>query len=229
MSPEFVVARAQAVARLAGIDGIGAEGEGGAQHHQRAGAGEFGVFMGSSYNGGSPEIIRAADAQGCGTLTMPEQMLINFRRRKRASPSCSRASRRKSTSGAPARAASSATSCGQDHCASCPACSRPSSTSASNATAFLHVADIAGSAPQRSRQRTDTADRTHPLRRPEPDGAGDQGPHRHQGCAAVDADLDRRSHAGLPQEKHIGVSPAHRGRGQSARALREADPPGAGR
>jgi hypothetical protein len=37
---ELVVAHAQAVARLAGVDGVGAEGEGGAHHRQRTGGGE---------------------------------------------------------------------------------------------------------------------------------------------------------------------------------------------
>ncbi len=65
--------------------------------------------------------------------------------------------------------------------------------------AFLHVADIWEA---RAARRPATARRT-PIEKllfdgQVADGAGDQGPDRHQGRAAVDADLDRRPHAGLP-------------------------------
>ena len=48
---EFVVAHAQAVARLAGVDGVGAKIEGGAHHFKRAGGGEqFGAVRGRGHS-----------------------------------------------------------------------------------------------------------------------------------------------------------------------------------
>ncbi len=66
--------------------------------------------------------------------------------------------------------------------------------------AFLHVADIweerqNGPANGDLRRRRDAPDRADPRRGPAADGAGDQGPDRHQGRAPVDADLDRRAAA----------------------------------
>ena len=105
-------------------------------------------------------------------------------------------------------------------CASCPACSRPSSMSASNARPSA-CRRHHGSAPQRSRQRTDTADRAHPLRRPEPDGAGDQDPIGTKGARlSTQISIAGRMLVHLPQEKHIGVSQRIEDEGERE-ALRE--------
>ena len=93
--------------------------------------------------------------------------------------------------------------------------------------AFLHVADLHGgrrrrTARARRRACTAGADRAPGVRRPDADGAGHQGPDRHQGRAAVDAGQHRRAHAGfLPQDNHIGISQkigSHRAARAAARA-----------
>ena len=91
--------------------------------------------------------------------------------------------------------------------------------------AFLHVADVHGSgsaarratAPSATRRRS--ADREAGVRGPDADGAGDQGPDRHQGRAAVDADQHRRPAAGLPA---AGRPHRHLAEDRLARAARAA-------
>ena len=89
--------------------------------------------------------------------------------------------------------------------------------------AFLHIAD---SARQRRRRAATTArrgaaaaDRAAGLRGPDADRAGDQGPDRHQGRAAVDADQHRRAAAGLPA---AGRPHRHLAEDRLARAARAA-------
>ena len=57
-------------------------------------------------------------------------------------------------------------------------------------------------------RRAAGADRTPGVRGPDADGAGHQGPDRHQGRAAVDADqsIAGRMLVFLPQDDHIGIS-----------------------
>ena len=70
--------------------------------------------------------------------------------------------------------------------------------------AFLHVADCSPATgtprgdhgPERACRRSPIE--KHRVRRADADGAGHQGPDRHQGRAAVDADQHRRAPAGLP-------------------------------
>ena len=91
--------------------------------------------------------------------------------------------------------------------------------------AFLHVADIWDDRQngQRRSSRRRTADRENPVRGPDAAGAGDQGPDRHQGRAAVHAGQHRRPHAGVPAaglaHRHLA---AHRGRGRARSAARAA-------
>ena len=89
--------------------------------------------------------------------------------------------------------------------------------------AFLHVADLhpAGSTARGGQRAGDapTADRAPGVRRPDADGAGDQGPDRHQGRAAVDADQHRRAHAGVPA---AGQPHRHLAEDRLARAARAA-------
>ena len=90
--------------------------------------------------------------------------------------------------------------------------------------AFLHVADLhrrqrgrAGQPPPRPAAR---AHREAGVRRPAADGAGDQGPDRHQGRAAVHADQHRRPPAGVPAagrpRRRVAEDPVRPARGAAA-------------
>ncbi len=104
--------------------------------------------------------------------------------------------------------------------------------------AFLHVADIWRQEPLRDRRRGRTAarrartdevardqrhesqpraDRAAGVRRPVAARAGRQGPDRHEGRAAVDADLDRRPAAGLPAAGRTTTSASRSGSATSRR------------
>ena len=86
--------------------------------------------------------------------------------------------------------------------------------------AFLHVADI-WEHRQNGHGGDRAADREDPARGPGAARAGDQGPDRHQGRAAVDAGQPRRPPARLPAaglaHRHLA---AHRGRGRARDAAR---------
>jgi ribonuclease G len=91
--------------------------------------------------------------------------------------------------------------------------------------AFLHVADLwqrplEGEPARAPQRRRPAPDRKAGVRRPDADGAGHQGPHRHQGRAPVHADQHRRAHAGVPAagrpHRHLAEDP-----GRPARRLRE--------
>ena len=73
-----------------------------------------------------------------------------------------------------------------------------------------------GASAERPRRRRHAPDREDPARGPGAAGAGDQGPDRHQGRAAVDAGEPRRPAARLPAaglaHRHLA---AHRGRGRA--------------
>ena len=94
--------------------------------------------------------------------------------------------------------------------------------------AFLHIADVhvnggTSRGDHSPGARAAAADRADHLRGPDAHRAGDQGPDRHQGRAAVDADLDRRAAARLP-----AAGPAHRHLAEdrlagAARAAADAD------
>ncbi len=90
--------------------------------------------------------------------------------------------------------------------------------------AFLHVADLqAGGHGPRGEHGNGNgaadADRAPRLRRPDADRAGHQGPDRHEGRAAVDADQHRRAAARLPA---AGRSHRHLAEDRLARAARAA-------
>ncbi len=97
--------------------------------------------------------------------------------------------------------------------------------------AFLHVADIWEARSHDGAERHADADRKTAVRRPGADGAGDQGPDRHQGRAPVDADFDRRPHAGVPAARQAHRHLAKNRKGSRARtaAHAPAKPAAAGR
>ena len=100
--------------------------------------------------------------------------------------------------------------------------------------AFLHVADVwstahaARRATRRARSAAAAPIEKHGVRRPGADGAGDQGPDRHQGRAAVDADQHRRAAAGLPAagrpHRHLAEDRLARAARAAARAHERAAP-----
>ena len=92
--------------------------------------------------------------------------------------------------------------------------------------AFLHVADVQvnggtprGDADARRARVPPHADRAPGVRGPDADRAGDQGPDRHQGRAAVDADQHRRAAARVPA---AGRPHRHLAEDRLARAARAA-------
>ena len=100
-----------------------------------------------------------------------------------------------STSSAAARARSSATSTRASSTTSCPAWRRPSSTSASSATASCTSTRSSlpdGKAVPEARPRPGPADRRADQARPGDRRPGRQGPAEDEGRAALDAPLDRR-------------------------------------
>ena len=88
-----------------------------------------------------------------------------------------------------------------------------------------------GSAPARRPGGGADRDRKDPVRRPGADGAGDQGPDRHQGRAPVDPDLDRRPHAGVPAagQPHRHLAENRKGIGPRPAAQPAPKPAAAGR
>ena len=121
------------------------------------------------------------------------------RRKRHASRSSRTVRSRNSISSARWSAGSSATSISARWRACCPACSRPSSTSASNAPpSCTWPTCTASSAFRHQARRPAHGHREAGLRRPVAHRAGGQGSDRHQGRAAHHAGQHRGPAAGLP-------------------------------